>query len=237
MKRIFLLLLTGLLPLAAQANAQNTQYPELMVAPKASERLNLEGNQTERDCSMHLPLKVSAAITLTSGILSQINHDKGSDPNAIGSKIAMAVGASWLAASFYLQHHYRPYSEGMSKIKKMPYKSPQEQLAAERLAEEQIDAAARLSRKIKWIAFGTNLGANIAALSSAKKDSAGQGVAIAGAVASLLPVIFPMRYEQVSEDHRSYKKRVFGPLSFTNAVLIDPATQRPAMGMMAGMTF
>jgi hypothetical protein len=230
MKR-FLSLFSVLLSFSALA--QN--YPELMVAPKATERLNLEGDATEGAWSMYLPLQVSAAATLASGILAQGELDKSSDPNGVGAKAAMAIGASWLAASIYLQSSYRPYSN--SKSKKMPYKTTQEQLAAERIAEEQIDAAARMARKIKWFAVATNLGANLYAHSSAKENSVAQGVAIFGAAASLLPVIFPMRYEQVSEDHRTYKKRVFGPISFQNTLLLDPATARLAPGLMAGTTF
>jgi hypothetical protein len=216
------------LPVLAQ------HYPELMVAPKATDRLSIESG-TERAWSTYLPLQVAGATTLMTGIL--INSDLKDNDSGIGPKVAMAVGAGWLAASIYMQTSYRPYSDALARARRMPYKSTQEQLAAERLAEEEIDAAARMARKIKWFSFVSNLGVNAIALSSAKADSIGQGMGYVSALASFLPVFFPMRYEQVSEDHRSYKKRIFGPVTLQNTILFDPATARVAPGVMAGMSF
>jgi hypothetical protein len=198
-------------------------YPELMVAPKASERLKREASEETKGTFMtHLPLQISGLTTLLAGITSNADLNKGKDSEGIGPKLAMAVGGGWVVASILFQSAYRPYVNGHLEVKKMAYQSTRDQLAAERMAEEHIDQTARLARKIKWLSFGTNALASAFAMSSAEKDSFGKAVSIAGIAASFIPLLFPNKAEQVSEDQRSYKKKVFGPMSLGTGLLNEP---------------
>jgi hypothetical protein len=236
MKLIFSLLI--FLTLNAYAQSKGENYPELMVVPKASERINIENTRTEQNFwSNHLPLHIASATTLMAGILTSADLDKDKDSQGIKPKIAIAVGAGWLATSIWLQTSYRPYERAAIDIKRISATSTRNQLAAERLAEEHIDQAASLAKKIKWLSFITNAGASALTLDSAKKDGAAQGVAVLGTVTSLLPLLFPMSWEQVSDSHHSYKKKIFGPVTFTNGLLINPETNRPTMGLIVGTYF
>lgn len=211
----------GLFVLEEVRSEQN--YPELMVAPRASERIKREAVLESRNAfSAHLPIQLSGIVTLASGLASQSDLDRGQDPEAIGPKLAMAVGGGWVLATLWMQTSSRPYLGGYNEVKKMPYQSSREQLAAERMAEEHLDEAARFARKLKWLSVSTNFVGSAYALSSAKSDSTGEALGIAGILASFLPVIFPYSAEQVSEDQRSYKKKVFGPISYGQGLLRNP---------------
>lgn len=229
-----LMLLSVATQIQAQSNPQN--YPELMVVPKASERLVIETARSEQNAwSNYLPLQAASATTLLAGVMT-LNDLKDED-NDIAPKVAIAVGAGWLATSIWLQTSYRPYSKGTSEVTKVNGPNLRSQLAAERLAEEHINQAACLAKKIKWISFLTNAGASAATIGAAEKDSAGQGIAILGTVTSFLPLLFPLSWEQVGADHNSYKKKVFGPVTFTNGLLLNPANQKPTMGLVVGAYF
>lgn len=229
MKTIHFIVLSCLL--VTNAIAQD-YYPELMVAPKASERLKREANMEQSgNWKEYLPLQVSGLTTFLAGMTAQSDLDEDKDKDGIGPKLAMVIGGSWVALSSWMQYSYRPYISGHRQTAKLPYGSKREQLAAERYAEEKINNAASMARKLKWLSFGTNLAASAYALSSAKSESTGQGVAAFGVLASALPILFPMKWEQVSEDQQSYKKKIFGPITFSNTVLMDPGTMRPTMGL------
>lgn len=228
---VFLILL-----ICGQAMAQN--YPELLVSPLASERIKREAQHEARtEWSTHVPVQISGLATLAAGITANGNLDKDKDSEGVGPKVAMLIGGSWVAATIWMQTSYRPYLHGYSDVKKMPYSNPREQLAAERMAEEHIDDTARLMRKVKWLSFGTNLIGSAYALSSAEKDTAGQAVSILGVAASFVPLLFPYRAEQVSEDQRTYKKKVFGPITFGNSLMFEPATRKAAPGVTATVVF
>jgi hypothetical protein len=238
MKCISTFILLMLLPVSVMAEVKQEHYPELMVVPKASERLMLEARREEQNAwTNHLPLNVASATTLLAGIMTLNDLDKENDPEGIKPKIAIAVGAGWLATSLWLQTSYRPYRRGAMEVKKASNQNNYSRLMTERLAEEHIDQAARLAKKIKWLSFITNAGASALLIDSANKDSAAQGVAILGTVTSFLPLLFPLSWEQVSEDQQSYKKKVFGPVTFSNGLLINPANQQPTLGLVVGTYF
>lgn len=223
---------------SVKVNAQNLNYPELMVVPKATERLIIESQRSEQNAwTNHLPLHVASATTLLAGLLTQSDLDDDRDSQGVKPKIAIAVGAGWLVTSIILQSTYRPYLKAAYEIKRQPKDTLRGQLAAERLAEEHIDQAGGLAKKIKWISFATNFGASALTMDSAKKDSPAQMVSILGMVSSTLPILFPLSWEKVSADHHSYKKKVFGPVTFINGLLMDPTTHRPVTGVLLGAYF
>lgn len=227
----FLLLLVSAAPALANPN-----YPELTVVPRASERLRTE-TEHEGKWSNFSALQISAASTLAAGLSTLGNYDHQTDPQGVAPKLATAVGASWLLASLWLQTQHRPYARGYRSIRKLPNQSTRDQLAQERMAEEQIDSYACLAKKIKWMSVTTNLAASAYALSSAENNSAGKGIAALATLASTLPLLFPLRAEQVSESQQSYKKKVFGPITFGNGLLMTPGSQKPSLGLLVGTYF
>jgi hypothetical protein len=222
----------------AQVALAQQNYPELMVAPKASERLKREAIfESKNKIATHFPIQLSALVTLAAGIASQADLDTGHDSQGVGPKLAMAVGASWLIGSIWLQSSYRPYLSGFNEVKRMPYQTPRDQLSAERMAEEHIDETARLARKLKWLSFSTNFIASTYAASSAKNDSVGKAISIGGIISSFAPLFFPYSAEQVSEDQRSYKKKVFGPVGVYQGPLIDPSKGKMIPGLFVTTSF
>lgn len=229
-------LLFSLLILGQMSQAFSQDYPELAVVPRASERLRLEAVREENEAwTSHLPLAVAGATTMLGGILAEGNRDKDSD--GVGPKVAIGVGAGWLVTAFWLHTSYRPYGAGSAAIRSLPQGSQREQLIAERFAEERISAAASLGKKIKWISFGTNLLASVASASDAEKDSAGMAVSIAGVATAFLPLLFNYPWERIQEEQLNYKKKIFGPVSFSQGFLRDPQTNTPKLGLIATSTF
>lgn len=215
-----------------------TNYPELMVAPRASERLKREAKLDIKGSFMtHLPIQLSGLMTLGAGLVGQSNLDTKKDENGVGPRLAIAVGGAWILTTAYLQATHRPYLKGYNEFKKMPYQATRDQLAAERMAEEHIDDAARIATKLKWLAFTSNFIASAYATDSSKKDSASIGLGYVGILSSFLPLLFPYRAVQVSEDQRSYKKKIFGPITFGQGILTPPAQSGIVPGILVTTTF
>ncbi len=220
---------------AGSALAQQN-YPELLVAPRASERLKREAVvEADNAFTDHLPIQVSGVTTFLAGAL--INNDLKKDSDGVGPKVAMAVGGAWIAASVWMQASRRPLHRAAQDVKNLPYQSARDQLAAERLAEEHIDETARFYQKLKWLSVSTNLLSSAYALSEAETGSTGEALGYVGVLGAFAPLLFSHRAEQVSEDQRSYKKKVMGPVTFTNGVLMDPFRGRLVPGLSLAATF
>ena len=189
------LLLLGAM-IGSNALAQDYSYPELSVSPRASERLKIEEAENS-SWMIHAPLQISAITTLAAGINSSSIKKEKSDKSAYTA--ASAIGAGWLGISLWMQFYYKPYYLGLQSIKKIPNKSPREQLIYERMAEEHINNAASLAKKIKWLSFVTNLSSSTWVMADSSSGSSGKTLGIIGAVASFGPLLFPYKWESVAE--------------------------------------
>ena len=211
-------------------------YPELLVSPRASQRLKREAAvETQNTFTDHLPVQVSGVTTFLAGALA--NGDLKKDSDGIGSRVAMVVGGTWITASLWMQVARRPFMRGFQEVKNSPYQSARDQLAAERLAEEHIDETARFYRKLKWLSVSTNLLASAYALSNVQTGSTGEALGYVGLVGALAPLLFSHRAEQVSEDQRSYKKKVLGPVTMGSGMILDPFRRSLVPGFTATATF
>lgn len=230
-------LLLALVILGQMTQAMAQDYPELAVVPRASERLRIESEREQNQrWTAHMPLAIAGATTLAGGILSEGNKDKDNN-DGVGPKIAIGVGAGWLVTAIWLHTSYRPYTSASQEVRKLPQGSMREQLIAERYAEERIAQAASLGRKIKWISFGTNLLASVASASDAEKDSAGMAVSIAAVATSFLPLLFNYPWESIQDEQQSYKKKIFGPVTFSQGFLREPVKNEPRLGLIATSVF
>ena len=228
------LLMLGVL-FCSSAMAQDYSYPELSVSPRASERLKIEESENS-SWMIHAPLQISAITTLAAGLNSSSIKDGKSDKSAFTA--ATAVGAGWLGVSLWMQLYYKPYYLGLQSIKRIPHKTPREQLIYERMAEEHINNAAVLAKKIKWLSFVTNLGTSAWVMADSEAGSSGKTLGIIGAVAAFGPLLFPYRWESIAEEQKNYKKKIFGPITMNSSVLNVPGEVNSFIpGMVLNTTF
>lgn len=216
---------------------ERSDYPELQVTPRASERLAIESkHELAKPYSFQLAITSSALVTLVAGI-SQTNDYDSTKSNAKNSAtVGLAIGGGWLVANMLMAYQYRGYTSALSKIQGMAVTSSREQLIKERLAEEEINQLGRIGKTMKWASFTTNALAGVYMASKAKKDSAAQILDGAAVVASLLPIIFSNHYEDVAQEQRQYKKKIFGTIS-SNFLLQDPGTNKWVPGIGLAATF
>jgi hypothetical protein len=224
--------------LTVPARAADTfEYPELMVAPRASERREMEARtEAESRWSRLAPLQVSALATLAAGIAQSGGVDARNDPGKRSPIAGIAVGGGWLAATLILSATYRPYESGSAEIKALPKGSPREQLVRERMAEESLERAASLGKRLKWISAATNLGAGIYMMSNAQDGTFAKTADAVAMALSLTPLIFPMRWELVACEQNEYKKKIYAPIAAAGA-LVEPLTGRPAPGLAISFSF
>lgn len=201
---------------------KNLEYPELVVTPLASDRLRKEAKSERRKKWLNLAaIQLSGLMTFYAGTQAAGDYDSGlTDPEEIkdnkdkvdnASQLAQTVGGLWLLGATALSAFYTPYDTGYKKIKNLPRKTKQQKLVRERLAEEKLNAAGSLGRKLKYLSVASNLLANAMVIAEGQEDTQ-----VSGAIAALTafaPLIFESRWERISEVHESYKKKIYGPVS------------------------
>lgn len=217
--------------------ATDLEYPELVVSPRASERLEMESKEEpKRRWTTHLPVQASALATLTAGLFQLGFVDDAKDPSNYSALTGISVGAAWLIGTYFIGAHYKPYQSGNEKIAALAKKTPRERLIAERLAEEEIAAAASTGRKLAYASILTNLGASIYMISQAESKA----VAGISAALSLAPFFFRYHWGTVAHQQQEYKKKIYGPIasiSTTPTLLPDFANQRLVPGFAMQLAF
>lgn len=226
------------LPLrSAHAAAGEFEYPELMVTPRASDRIQMEAKrEASSRWTRHLPLQASALTTLTAGVLQLGNADPSKDPNNYSGLVGMGVGGGWLLTSFLMSAFYEPYSSASEELQGMAKGTQREQLVRERIAEERIEAAARTGRRLAWISALTNAGAGIYMVSKADGDTISPALDLAAVVMAAAPLVFKYSWQHVANEQNSYKKRIYAPVA-SGGLMLEPGTGKPAMGVALTMGF
>lgn len=225
------------LSLQAQNNDWNFDYPELMVTPLASDRLQMEANNESRyQMGLHLPMQISSLTTLLAGILQTGGVDEGKDPDKHSALSGIIVGSGFLAASFYFNIYHKPYTQGLSKIKSINGNSKKDRLTRERLAEEALQGAASTAKKLIWASAVFNLASNIYIKSNAEKNSSSDIASLAGIIAATAPIIFGQEWIRVNNEQIKYKKKIYGPISM-NGILYEPSHRKWTPGFSMAFTF
>lgn len=230
-------LLGALLLLAFSMNglAYASDYPELNVTPRASDRLKIEADrEAENRLSFQMPITASALLTLTAGIMQDV--DVSSDPDERSPLVGIVVGGSWLALNAYMSFSYKGYRKAYEDIKNMPAKSEREQLTRERLAEEQINRLGRLGKTMRYLSFATNGAASIYMLSNSKKDSKSQIIDGLAAAGSLLPMLFSNQWEDTAREQELYKRKIFSPVASTGLMRV-PGKDLVVPGVLVSFIF
>lgn len=201
---------------AFAAGAQDElDYPELTVTPRASERLDMESKkETNSRWTKFIPLQVSALSTFTAGLLYSAKPTTNPLENPGAMKFAgLAVGGGWIAATLVLSAMHTPYQSSNAEVSALPKGTTREKLTRERLAEEAIDGAASLGRKLTWLSVITNVGANAAMLSKVESGSFSMILCGVGAAAAFTPLIFGTNWGTVAAEQREYKKKIYAPVA------------------------
>jgi hypothetical protein len=222
---------------AAGAPTQEYEYPELLVTPRASERLDMEA-KTEADSrwTRHLPVQASALATLAAGIIQTGGKDPAKDTQGYSPLAGIVVGGVWLGTTLALSALHHPYTTSAEAIKGQPKATKRDQLARERYAEESLEQAARLGRRLTLLSVISNLGANAYMMLNAQSGSlafVADGVA---GVLSLAPLLFSYRWQTVECEQQEYKKKIYGPVA-SGTVFMDRTTQKPIPGVALSLAF
>ena len=148
---------------------------------------------------------------MTAGFLNQDYY---------GKLAGIGVGLFWLGGTAALTFLYQPYNSGVSKVSGMPKNTPREKLYRERVAESEIEFAASLGRRIKWISAISNIGAGAYMIIASGADLQQKGIAGAAIITALLPFVFSSHWITVAEEQADYKKKIYGPLADATAAPI-----------------
>ena len=230
------LLLLSFLPLTSIA--ADYDYPELMVSPRATERLKLEIERENREklFSNQIGSQIAYGMTLINGAMMMGNTNEVDDPDKNAANLGLIVGIAGLGSTMWMAKAYRPYAKGLSHAKRMKGKGKRAMLARERLAEEAMYEAAKLGRRLDYIAMGSTLIANVYMASVVEADTLTEPLTYLGAATSIVPLIFKNYWSKVDKSQRSYKKKVYGPIAF-NTILFDKVSKKYMPGASFAFSF
>ncbi|MCB9062988.1 MAG: hypothetical protein H6622_15810 [Halobacteriovoraceae bacterium] len=200
----------------------NFSYPELLVAPSASDRVvdEAKSRPTNFFKSPHLSIAASGFTTFVAGIFQlsnnkNENNELGQPERPIGPGLTgIGIGAAWMGIAYYMHSQYHPYYTGAVKLKKMTAKSTKDQLAKERYAEEVLFDAKSLARKIVWLSAASNFSVSIYMMARAESDSISTGLNLAAIIASFAPIYFGHDWITTANRHKENKKKIYGPISY-----------------------
>lgn len=218
--------------------AADYDYPELMVSPRATERLKLELDKEALSgfFSNQPGAQMAYALTLVNGALMMGNTNEVDDVDKNASKLGLVVGVVGLGSTLFMSAKYQPYRKGLENANRIKGKGKRAELARERLAEEAIHDAARLGKRLDYIAAGSTLIANAYMFSVVQEDTLSEPLGILGMVTSIVPIVFGNYWSNVAKIQREYKKKVYGPIAF-NSFLYDSASKKYIPGANFAFSF
>lgn len=196
---------------------QNLDYPELQVAPRASERM-IQMAQLEQD-QMWLnqwTIMTSGFMTLATGFKNlgqykQTNPTDGEKKDSdMASNTAIGVGAGWLVLGGYLMSK-KPISNRMGELRKLSAKDRRTELSRERYAEEILETVSETQQTLNTLSVITNFAGSLYVTSYAATDE-NKVLGILAVTASVLPWVFPTMYTTGYKKHLEYKRKIYAPL-------------------------
>ncbi|MDQ3232174.1 MAG: hypothetical protein M3Q07_10165 [Pseudobdellovibrionaceae bacterium] len=196
---------------SAPAPKDGYQYPELLVVPKASQRLATLANQESKSrFSTHVVLQAPAFFTLLAGLSATgMKEPQSREAGAIAS----GIGLGWLIGTVGLSAMYTPYRNGQQDIAGMGDKSTEQTLIKERRAEEALYFPAYLMRRVQYISAFTNFAGAIAVTSLPEENDKVKALAGVAAVMAFLPLVFDHPWIINHDQQQEYKKKIYGPVT------------------------
>lgn len=224
-------------PIGRIVAAEGYDYPELLVTPRATDRVASEAKSENREAfGRYTAIQVSALSTLFVGLMvkgdpGKTEGDEVSRASAQSAgQIGMLTGGGWLVATLTMGGIYRPYKKAQKDFGEMPARTQREQLARERIAEEGLQAPGRLSRRMKWLSVVSNAGTSAYMASQAGK-STNKAYGGLSTLVAFAPLVFTSSFEVLMDYHDDYKKKIYGPLQ-TAGLAYDPVSKSlvPTLG-------
>ncbi len=214
-------------------------YPELMVTPSASQRIELEAkDERSRRFSNVLPLMASSAVLFVGGILQNGNTDISKDGDKYGAKVGAFMGGTWLTVGALLAFMYDPYQSASAQIGRLPSGNKQEKLAKERYAEQALYSASKIGNIVAITHLATTIGTSIYMMANAQSGSISKVYPAFSIAAAFLPIIFKTRWQQVATEHEEYKKKIYGPIVSASPTLFQNSTTGEwTPGLVASLHF
>jgi len=208
---------------SAAAPKEGYQYPELLVVPKASQRLTtLAKEENKSRFRSHFILQAPAFFTLLAG-LSATSMDEPQSREA--GAIASGIGLGWLIGTVGLSAMYTPYRSGQQDVAGLGEKSQEQMLAKERRAEEALYFPAYLMRRVQYISAFTNFAGAIAVTSLPEENEKVKALAGVAALMAFLPLVFDHPWIINHDQQQEYKKKIYGPVA---QMTLLPQDQRPS---------
>lgn len=219
------------------ATEDRLSYPELEVAPRATERVQIEARKELRGrWLVHLPIQASSVLTLVAAGMAKEKADLSQDEKTkFDERIQNAnyVGAGWLITSTLMAGLYKPYTSGIKELKQISVKSKRDELTRERIAEEILYRPATVAKAMKWFSVITQVAVNAALIDNNEDKSA--AVAAVAMIGAFAPVIFNHAWIENADNHRLYKKRIYGPIA--GPVLLQESASQYALGYGLSYSF
>lgn len=201
----------------------NLDYPELQVAPRATERLAQLAEMEDRGGPLLEWTMITSGLATLGAGLKHRGAYKELNPTDIekrdsdyASTAGVLIGASWITLGTYMGFN-RWSSARLTEVRKISAKDKRGELARERMAEEALEFASETTSTLEDISVWTNLAANLYITSYASEEN--RVYSLIAATTSFLPWLFPNPYVLGYKKHREYKKKIYAPLvgvSFTN---------------------
>jgi len=212
------------------------EYPELSVAPRASERIAMEAQkELSHRWTTYIPIQLSGLMTMSAGIFNN-------DPNiSTGEYAGIGVGLGWLALTTVLAMTYEPYHSANLEISALPKGTIREQLTRERMAEESINKIAAAGERMRWLSIASNfftsvfiLTQNKSYLLPANNNPTTRGLMDGSAFfalgAAFTPWLFRFYWSDVRDQQADFKKRIYGPVANTT-LFYDAGTRSYVPGV------
>jgi hypothetical protein len=241
MKKLFLIVLVVLFASPFYLfSANKNSYPELLVVPKASERLELQARLEREDILRGYSIYLaSTSVTMLSGVLSHLNSDSRNPDNRKVNYLTIGVGAAFTGVAGYLALSSTPYLNAAIMVKKLPAGNEKYQLIKERIAEERIDEIARFNKRLRYFTGFAQIGLGIALMATSRveldesdKEIKNNNSIYAGG-ANIAAALFNMFIchpsETISKKQKEYKKKIF--------TYILPSVYKDGAGLIAGIGF
>lgn len=193
----------------------NLDYPELQVAPRASERLTqLAALEEDQGALLYWTTMSSGLATFVAGA----THVGKNKPNPteqqkqdskFAANTAMGVGLGWMGMGAFFS--YKKWAANrLQEIRKISGKDKRSELARERMAEEGLAFAADNLKTLKYLSVATNfIAAAYVSNYTPQNNQIYSGVAIGLA---FLPLLFDNPYETAWDKQQEYKKKIYVPL-------------------------
>lgn len=201
---------------ATPTGSKSLDYPELNVAPRASERLNaLATWEQENFWTSQWTMMGSAVMTLFaaqqhSGKYRNANltnqEKKDSD---LAGKTGLTVGLAWIGLSSFMMYRH-PAQQAASAANRMPSKDRRQELTKERYAEESLERMSALQDRLEILSIVSNVAASSYLLSEMHDDNKIYG--FAALLGATLPVLFESEYIRQYTKHRESKRKIYSPL-------------------------